>query len=396
MSDNPLNGLDTAVYVNVESSESDMTTVIPPTSVEEKAKRRAKLKVRSTLLIALPNEHQLKFNSYKDAKKLMHAIENRFGGDTATKKTQKNLLKHLSLNKTSSKFLRSLSQGLDYAYIVLRNKPECDGFGYDWSEQPEEGPTNFALMAYSLTSSNSSINSEVNTVKGTRVNTARPKAVLSAVKGKKENAVKASACWVWRPKHKVLDHVSRNNGASMSFKRFDYIDAQGRSMDALDIENLIDLRVKVRRCDNGTEFKNRVMNQLCEMKGIKREFSVARTLQQNRAEAINTACYVQNRVLVIKPHNKNPYEIFLGRKPALSFMRPFGCLVIILNTIDHLGTKACDNAGKARVETVPGKDYILLPLWTQDLSFPSTLKDSPDAGFNDQREDKRKVSEDQE
>nr|GEU66607.1 ribonuclease H-like domain-containing protein [Tanacetum cinerariifolium] len=48
------------------------------------------------------------------------------------------------------------------------------------------------------------------------------------------------------------------------------------------IENLIDLRVKVIRCDNKTEFKNRVMNQFCEMKGIKREFSVARTLQQNK------------------------------------------------------------------------------------------------------------------
>ncbi|GJY46995.1 putative ribonuclease H-like domain-containing protein [Tanacetum coccineum] len=61
------------------------------------------------------------------------------------------------------------------------------------------------------------------------VNTARPKAVISVVKGNKKNVVKASACWVWRPKHKVLDHVSRNNGALMSFKRFDYIVAQGRS-----------------------------------------------------------------------------------------------------------------------------------------------------------------------
>ncbi|GKC04191.1 putative ribonuclease H-like domain-containing protein [Tanacetum coccineum] len=47
------------------------------------------------------------------------------------------------------------------------------------------------------------------------------------------------------------------------------------------IENLIDLRMKVIRCDNGTEFKNRVMNEFCEMKGIKREFCVARTPQQN-------------------------------------------------------------------------------------------------------------------
>nr|GEW36747.1 hypothetical protein [Tanacetum cinerariifolium] len=54
--------------------------VIPPTSVKEKAQRRAELKARSTLLMALPNEHQLKFNSYKDAKTLMQAIENRFRG----------------------------------------------------------------------------------------------------------------------------------------------------------------------------------------------------------------------------------------------------------------------------------------------------------------------------
>ncbi|GJU68533.1 putative ribonuclease H-like domain-containing protein [Tanacetum coccineum] len=106
------------------------------------------------------------------------------------------------------------------------------------------------------------------------------------------------------------------------------------------------------------------MNQFCEMKGIKREFSVARTLQQNGVaerknrtiieaartmladsklpttfwvEAVNTACYVQNRVLVIKPHNKTPYELFLGRKLALSFMRPFGCPITILNIIDRLG-----------------------------------------------------------
>ncbi|GJW07049.1 putative ribonuclease H-like domain-containing protein [Tanacetum coccineum] len=54
------------------------------------------------------------------------------------------------------------------------------------------------------------------------------------------------------------------------------------------------------------------------------------------AEAVNTACYVQYRVLVIKPHNKTPYKLFLGRKPALNFIRPFGCPVTILNTLDHL------------------------------------------------------------
>nr|GEW16634.1 ribonuclease H-like domain-containing protein [Tanacetum cinerariifolium] len=130
------------------------------------------------------------------------------------------------------------------------------------------------------------------------------------------------------------------------------------------VVNLMNLRVKVIRSENGTEFKSREMNQFCDVKGIMRHYSVARTPQQNGvakqrnktlieaartmladlkmpttfwAEAVNTACYVQNRVLVIKPQNKTPYELFHGRTPAISFLRPFGCLVTILNTIYHLG-----------------------------------------------------------
>nr|GEZ67610.1 ribonuclease H-like domain-containing protein [Tanacetum cinerariifolium] len=92
--------------------------------------------------------------------------------------------------------------------------------------------------------------------------------------------------------------------------------------------NLLSLKVKVIRCDNGTEFKNSDLNQFCGLKGIKREFS---------AEAVNTACYVQNRLLVTKPHNKTPYELLHGRLPSIGFMRPFGYRITILNTLDHLG-----------------------------------------------------------
>ncbi|GKA04178.1 putative ribonuclease H-like domain-containing protein [Tanacetum coccineum] len=131
-----------------------------------------------------------------------------------------------------------------------------------------------------------------------------------------------------------------------------------------EIENLVDNKVKIIRSDNGTEFKNKFMDDFCREKGIKREYSVAKTPQQNGvaerrnrtlieaartmladsklpttfwAEAVSTTCYVQNRVLVVKPHNKTPYELFRCFKPALSFMRPFGCHVTILNTLDSLG-----------------------------------------------------------
>ncbi|GJV81599.1 putative ribonuclease H-like domain-containing protein [Tanacetum coccineum] len=132
------------------------------------------------------------------------------------------------------------------------------------------------------------------------------------------------------------------------------------------IKNLIDLRVKVIRCDNRTEFKNRVMNQFCEMKGIKREFSVARTPQQNG---------------VAERKNRTLIEAARTIKPALSFMRPFGCPVTILNTIDHLGTKACDDAGKAGMKTIPRIDYIMLPMWPANPLFSQNSKESPDVGF---------------
>ncbi|GJT60256.1 ribonuclease H-like domain-containing protein [Tanacetum coccineum] len=130
------------------------------------------------------------------------------------------------------------------------------------------------------------------------------------------------------------------------------------------LENQLNHKVKIIRSDHGTEFKNHAMNELCAKKGIKREFSVARTPQQNGvaerknrtlieaartmladsllpipfwAEAVNTACYVLNRVLVTKPQNKTPYELLIGKPPSISFMRPFGHPLTILNTLDPLG-----------------------------------------------------------
>ncbi|GJT86883.1 putative ribonuclease H-like domain-containing protein [Tanacetum coccineum] len=100
------------------------------------------------------------------------------------------------------------------------------------------------------------------------------------------------------------------------------------------VENLIDQRVKVIRCDNRTEFKNKEMNQFCERK-------------------------------VVAGNQSN----------------------------GNAGTKACDDAGKARMKIVPGKDYILLPLWNADPPFSQSSKSSPDAGFKPSGDDEKKVTE---
>ncbi|CAN0908179.1 Retrovirus-related Pol polyprotein from transposon TNT 1-94 [Linum grandiflorum] len=118
------------------------------------------------------------------------------------------------------------------------------------------------------------------------------------------------------------------------------------------------------RSDNGGEFISLDFKNLCESLGIIHEFSVARTPQQNGvverknrtlvdiartmlndfsvpikfwAEAVNTACYVINRVLIRKNTMKTPYEIWKNLKPNISYFHPFGCRCFILNTKDHLG-----------------------------------------------------------
>ncbi|GKC20387.1 putative ribonuclease H-like domain-containing protein [Tanacetum coccineum] len=183
------------------------------------------------------------------------------------------------------------------------------------------------------------------------------------------------------------------------------------------------------------------------MKGIKREFSVARNPQQNGvAERKNKTLIEAVRTMLAD--SKLPTTFWAEavntacRNLALSFMRSFGCTVTILNTINHLGkfdgkadegffvgystnskafkvfnnaltnsmnykpvvagnqsngnvgTKAYDDASKARMETVPRKDYILLPMWHADPLFSQNSKESPNVGFKPLGEEEKMDTED--
>ncbi|GJU96289.1 retrovirus-related pol polyprotein from transposon TNT 1-94 [Tanacetum coccineum] len=571
-------------------------TTITPTTAKEKAQRRLELKAISTLLMGILNEHQLKFNSIKDAKSLLQAVEKSSevldqtfdrlqkiisqleihgkGSQLTTWDLQqihpddleemdlrwqmpmltmrarrflKNIRRKFSVNGIEtigfdkSKNMENTRRVVPVETTTSNALVSCDGSGYDWSDQAEEGPTNFALMAYSFTSSNSELNAiayktglesvearllvykknesvyeedikildsedeaelkpkiekktikpsfvkskeQVKSPRKTSVKQGNPKGRKITSRGtiktgnldfknvyfvrelkfnlfsvsqmcdKKNNVLyNDTVCIVLSPNFKLINesHVllkvpRKNNMYSVDLKnivpkggltclfekatsdeyklwhrRLGHINfktmnklvkgnlvrglpsklfennqtcvacqkgkqhrasykskivssiSQPLHMLHMDLFGLTFVKSLMKKiyclvvtdqCDNGTEFKNKELNQFCERKGINREFSVARTPQQNRvaerknrtlieadrtmladsklpttfwAEAVNTACYVQNRVLVTKPHNKTPYELFLGRKLTLGFMRPFGCLVTIINTKNHLG-----------------------------------------------------------
>ncbi|GJW84108.1 putative ribonuclease H-like domain-containing protein [Tanacetum coccineum] len=224
---------------------------------------------------------------------------------------------------------------------------------------------------------NNIFNKKVNTVR-VKDTTARDRAVVSENKGKGVNVVKASACW-GNPQQKeykekgVIDsgcsrHMTGNKCYLTEYKDYDggfvsFGDGKGRisrkgkiKTGTLDFDN------------NGvTERRNRTL------------IEAARTMLVDSklpttfwAEAVNTACYVLNRVLVIKPHNKTPYELIRGRTPLIDFMKPFGCPVTILNTRDHLG-KFDGKADEGffcwlEKEKEPGQEYILIT-WLFDIDL---------------------------
>nr|GEX39394.1 ribonuclease H-like domain-containing protein [Tanacetum cinerariifolium] len=618
-------------------------TVMPLTTVKEKAQRRLEVKARSTLMMGIPNEHQLKFNFIKDAKLLLEAIEKRFGGNEATKKTQRNLLKQhfenfsgsssemldqtfdrlqklvsqleilnekISQEDVNQKLLRSLSLEWHTHVVVWRNKPDLDSIimddlynnlkemdlkwrmamliirtrrflknigrklnfngnesisfdkskvecfnchkmghfareckasrhqdqnnkesfrmnvpvettnssalvsydglsGYDWSDQAEEGP-NYALMAYSTSSSDS---------KNTKAKTSD----VEPKDARKDNGASVIEYWVSdneedsvsQPKvdkkivkpsvvkkeygnlqtdlqeQGVIDReCSRNMTKNKSYlTNYEEIDVGYVAFGGNPKGGKITSKVNIKT--GNLDFKNVYfvrelkfnlfsVSQICDKKNIvlftdtecivlsldfkliyenqvlfkvprkNNMYSVDLKNIVSKEEAVSTACYEQNKVLVVKPHNKTPYELFHGRTPTLSFMRPFECPVIIFNTIDQLGkfdgkanegffvgyslnsktfrvfnsrtmiveenlhirfsknipnvvgtqsngfagTKASDNASQAKKEKEPVKDYILLPLWTADPPFLQDPKSSQDDGSKPSNEDGKKADKD--
>ncbi|GJQ96295.1 hypothetical protein Tco_0007434 [Tanacetum coccineum] len=121
-----------------ETGPSTATKMTVPSTAEEKTCKKNDVKARSLLLMALPNEHQLTFDQYVDAQSMFAAIKARFGGNEATKKTQKALLKqqYENFNASSSESLDSIFNRLQklvsrLAILVWMNKPDFDTMGLD-------------------------------------------------------------------------------------------------------------------------------------------------------------------------------------------------------------------------------------------------------------------------
>ncbi|GKA36738.1 putative ribonuclease H-like domain-containing protein [Tanacetum coccineum] len=313
------------------------------------------------------------------------------------------------------------------------------------------------------TTKNSNFNKRVNTVSGKNVNTARPKAVvnaarpkavLNAVKGNQVNVVKALACWVWKPKTKVIDHVSKHNSASITLKKFDYVDAQGRSkcsrhmtwnmsyltdfeeidgryvafggnlkgwkitsrvprknnMYSVDLKNIVPKGGLTCLFAKSTSDEFKLWHKRLEHINFK---TMNKLVKGNLVRGLPSKLFENDQTCVAcqkgKQHRASwKSKTFSENTPNIAGSGPnwlfdIDALTKSLNykpvvarnqSNGNAGTKACDDVGKASMETVPGKDYILLPLLPVDPLFSQDSKSSPNARFKPLSDGEKKVDGD--
>ncbi|GKA36240.1 putative ribonuclease H-like domain-containing protein [Tanacetum coccineum] len=332
-------------------------TVIPPTSVEEKAQRRAELKARSTLA-ALHAPRAVKLHQPTKQEDFLKNT-----GECMTPKNQDSRNREptrrtVPVEKTTSNALESTLVGV---------------------EVNNAGP----------------MKNVINNAYSTAKSLEDQEAVISAVKGNKGNAVKASA---WQSKQDLKDKGVIESGCSrhMTRKQNPKSNIIKREID----EDLVCLCVfiqyfkltdeshvllKVPRKDNmySVDLKN-----VIPQGGLTCLFAKA-TPDESNLWHRRLGHFSENTPNIIGSGPIGFFDI-----DALTKSINYKPVVVGNQSNGNPGIKVCDDAGKARMETVLGEDYILLPMWPADPLFSQNSKDSLDVGFKPLGEEEKKDAED--
>nr|GEV21921.1 hypothetical protein [Tanacetum cinerariifolium] len=337
-------------------------------------------------MMGIPNEHQLKFNFIKDAKKLLEAVEKRFGGNATTKKTQRNLLKQqyenfttpssemldqtfnrlqnlvsqlellkekLSQEDVNQKLLRSLSPEWNTHVIMWRNKADLDTMRLDdlYNNLKVYEPEVKGLSSSSSSTQNmafvSSLNNNTSSTNGA-VNTAQ---AVNITYGVSTSSTQVNAAYSTNINNlNDIEEIDlRRQMAMLTMRARRFLKKTGKNLTVNGNKTIgfDKSNVECYNCHKREHFARKYLVSCDGLSGY--DWSDQAEEGQNyalmafsssssdlTAKAVNTACYVQNRVLVVKSYNKTLYELFHGRTPTLSLVGLFGCPVTLLNTIDHL------------------------------------------------------------
>nr|GEU43136.1 retrovirus-related Pol polyprotein from transposon TNT 1-94 [Tanacetum cinerariifolium] len=373
--------------------------------------------------MALLNEPKLTFNSYKDAKSLMQAIENRFRGNAATKKTYKNLLKQQYENFVASntevieqtyerlqkiisqlemhgevipqedinqKFFRSLSQEWTMHTIVWKNKPEIETLSLDdlfnnlkAYKSEVNGRSNSTTNSYNVAFlSFSSTNRAVNTAQGVKIANTQGAADSSTTDENLSDAVIYSF-FASQPSIPQLDNE-------------DLQQTHPYDLEEMDLSEISD------KCKTELGY-NVILPPYTENFMPPKPDLVYSSLDDFVDESvyygeIDEGFYTfggnsKGGKITQKDHldkfdGKVDEGFFVGYSTNSKEFRVFNSRTRIVEENLHV------KFSKTKKETVPDMDYILLPLWTQDLPYSSSLRDSLGDGFKPSREEEKQNIED--
>nr|GEW44336.1 hypothetical protein [Tanacetum cinerariifolium] len=448
-----------------------------PVTTEEKVQKKNDVKARSMLLMALPNEHLMTFNQYKDAKTLFAAIQTRFGGNKATKKNRKTLLNQMyenfsapstesleSIFNTLQRFTNeanttygvstantqvspastqvstastqvsnaNLNDATVYAFLSSqpngsdtarydKSKVECfnchklghfareckkprnqdsrnknqdssrrtvnveetsskamvaiDGAGFDWSYMADdEVPTNMALMAF-LDSKNEVIFYEKIDVLKKDISYKDSEISMhkrSQIPDKSRKGVGFVSYNAVSPPHTGLFSPSKLDLSNHGLEEFEQPEFKGY----------------------GPKTSNSVSEDISnEVKESPNAPLVKELVSDDRPKAVNTT---RPNSVVVNVVRGNQLELQEKRVINSGCSRHMTGNMSYLSEYEEINVDMLPleetqrSASKAKVETVPDKDSILLPLCTQDPLLSSSSKDSPGDGFKPSGEEEKK------
>ncbi|GKD70228.1 putative ribonuclease H-like domain-containing protein, partial [Tanacetum coccineum] len=224
---------------DVSQPKTEKKTIRP--SIVKKEFVKSKQQEKTARKTVDCNYHQKQFQNQRMVKPVWNNAQ-RVNHQNFAKKThpcaKKNLVPRAVLMKSGLISINTTRQNISKTVVLVNTGRQVNAAHSKTTVNDARPMSYLPKIAHSTvnrpihkntTFKNSNINQRVNIVRSKKFNTARPKAVVNVVKGNNFNVIKASTCWVWKPKHKVLDHVSKHNSASITLKNIDYIDAQGRS-----------------------------------------------------------------------------------------------------------------------------------------------------------------------
>ncbi|GJY04992.1 hypothetical protein Tco_0370932 [Tanacetum coccineum] len=356
------------------------------------------MKARATLLMALPNKDQLKFHTYQDAKLLMEAIEKRYGGNKESKKVQRTLLKQQyenfaalsseSLDQTfdrlqkligqleiqgevinqedmNLKLLRSLPSEWKYHALIWRNKAEIETISLDdlynnlkiyepeltGSSNTSQNTQNVAFVSNSTNNTNSTHKAddsshEISTTQSTTHTHHNGSNTVCL-----DNLCDAVICAFL---------ASQPNCPQLSQEDLEQLHPD--DLEEMDLQwEMAMLTIRARRFIKRTQREIPSYNFHHHFANMILQNDIFNECADSSAKSYDKAAKKLMKTL-IKDWNLEDYEVNIKfRGGLLGLKRLHGFLEVTITQGNP--QQDLEDQGKARMETVPGKDYIMLPLW---------------------------------